>query len=54
MAANGARPNEVGILAMDVYFPKTYVAQEDLEKHDGVSQGLFPVTAEALLLMTYT
>ncbi|GAM26369.1 hypothetical protein SAMD00019534_095440 [Acytostelium subglobosum LB1] len=37
------KPNNIGILAIDVYFPKTYVAQEDLEKFDGVSAGKYTV-----------
>ena len=32
-------PKDVGILAMDIYFPSTYVSQEALELHDGVPQG---------------
>ena len=29
------RPNNVGILALDVYFPNMYVNQTDLETADG-------------------
>lgn len=36
-------PEKVGIVAMDAYFPRQYVAQEDLEKHDGVSAGNYTV-----------
>jgi hydroxymethylglutaryl-CoA synthase len=36
-----ARPANVGILAMEVYFPKTYVAQRDLEDFDGVPSGKY-------------
>lgn len=35
------RPANVGILAMEVYFPKTFVAQSDLEAFDGVSSGKY-------------
>lgn len=43
--ANGAGPqaDNVGILAAEVYFPSTYVRQEDLERHDGVSSGKYTV-----------
>ncbi|EGG24531.1 hydroxymethylglutaryl-CoA synthase [Cavenderia fasciculata] len=40
---NNTRPENVGILGMEIYFPKTYVAQEDLEKFDGVSAGKYTV-----------
>lgn len=33
----------VGICAMDVYFPSTAVNQADLEKHDNVSQGKYTI-----------
>ena len=36
----GGRPSNVGIVAMDIYFPKMFVAQADLEKHNNVSEGL--------------
>lgn len=32
-------PDNVGILALEVYIPKTYVAHEELEVFDGVSTG---------------
>ena len=35
--------NNVGILAMDVYFPNDYVKQTDLETFYGVSQGKFTI-----------
>ncbi|XP_024377715.1 hydroxymethylglutaryl-CoA synthase [Physcomitrium patens] len=38
-----ARPQNVGILAMDVYFPASYVSQEELEEHDGVSKGKYTI-----------
>lgn len=31
-------PQDVGILAIEVYFPAEYVEQEELEAFDGVSQ----------------
>eukprot|EP01133_Synstelium_polycarpum_P010579 gene10579-12308_t len=34
-------PKNIGILAMDIYFPNTYVSQIDLEIHDGVSEGKY-------------
>eukprot|EP00698_Gefionella_okellyi_P015561 TRINITY_DN4394_c0_g1_i1.p1 TRINITY_DN4394_c0_g1~~TRINITY_DN4394_c0_g1_i1.p1 ORF type:complete len:468 (-),score=101.51 TRINITY_DN4394_c0_g1_i1:121-1524(-) len=36
-----ARPENVGIHKMDIYFPSTYVNQGDLEKHDKVSEGKY-------------
>ena len=36
-------PENVGILAMEVYFPSTFVSQEKLEKHDGVGQGKYTI-----------
>eukprot|EP00850_Spirogloea_muscicola_P018737 SM000175S03284 [mRNA] locus=s175:63362:67147:- [translate_table: standard] len=37
------RPAHVGILAMEVYFPPTYVEQAELEAHDGVSAGKYTI-----------
>jgi len=34
---------QVGILAAEIYFPKCYVDQRDLEKHDGVSEGKYTI-----------
>ncbi|XP_073011693.1 hydroxymethylglutaryl-CoA synthase [Typha latifolia] len=34
---------DVGILAMDIYFPPTCVQQEALEAHDGVSKGKYTI-----------
>nr|CAB3497262.1 unnamed protein product [Digitaria exilis]CAB3502217.1 unnamed protein product [Digitaria exilis] len=34
---------DVGILAMDIYFPPTCVLQEELETHDGVSRGKYTI-----------
>lgn len=31
-------PQDVGILAVEVYFPAEYVEQQELEAFDGVSQ----------------
>ncbi|KAI9078238.1 hypothetical protein K1719_039852 [Acacia pycnantha] len=38
-----SRPKNVGILAMDIYFPPTCVQQEALEAHDGVSKGKYTI-----------
>ena len=35
------RPQDVGILALDIYFPKTYVNQTELEVFDKVSAGKY-------------
>lgn len=35
--------NDVGILAIEVYFPGTYVRQEDLEVANGVSKGKYTI-----------
>jgi hydroxymethylglutaryl-CoA synthase len=34
---------DVGILAMDIYFPPTCVLQESLEAHDGASKGKYTI-----------
>jgi len=36
-------PQDVGVLAMEVYFPSQYVDQTELEHFDGVSQGKYTV-----------
>jgi len=36
-------PDNVGILAMDIYFPHQFVDQAELETHDGVSAGKYTV-----------
>lgn len=36
-------PENVGILALEVYFPSQYVDQNDLEKYDGVSAGKYTI-----------
>ncbi|KAG4939733.1 hypothetical protein JHK86_045874 [Glycine max] len=38
-----SRPANVGILAMDIYFPPTCVTQDALEGHDGVSKGKYTI-----------
>ncbi|XP_073220290.1 hydroxymethylglutaryl-CoA synthase-like isoform X2 [Cicer arietinum] len=38
-----SHPNNVGILAMDIYFPPTCVQQEALEAHDGVGKGKYTI-----------
>ncbi|CAB4001840.1 hydroxymethylglutaryl- synthase, cytoplasmic isoform X2 [Paramuricea clavata] len=43
---NGERstwPENVGILAIEVYFPSTYVDQGKLEEYDGVSKGKYTI-----------
>eukprot|EP01133_Synstelium_polycarpum_P000193 gene193-231_t len=42
-STNSNRPENIGILGIEIYFPKTYVAQEDLEKFDGVSTGKYTI-----------
>ena len=37
----GDRPQNVGILAMEIYFPATYVDQNDLEAFDGAGKGKY-------------
>jgi len=34
-----ARPQNIGIKAIEIYFPSQYVEQSELEKFDGVSTG---------------
>ena len=41
--ATGKWPDNVGILAIEVYFPSKYVCQEKLEKYDGVGQGKYTI-----------
>ncbi|XP_048327044.2 hydroxymethylglutaryl-CoA synthase isoform X2 [Ziziphus jujuba] len=38
-----SQPKDVGILAMDIYFPPTSVQQEALEAHDGASKGKYTI-----------
>ncbi|TFK64091.1 hydroxymethylglutaryl-CoA synthase [Pluteus cervinus] len=37
------RPKDVGILAMEVYFPRRCVSEADLEVYDGVSTGKYTI-----------
>ncbi|KAJ1735964.1 3-hydroxy-3-methylglutaryl coenzyme A synthase [Coemansia biformis] len=37
------RAENVGIIALDVYFPSRYVDQVELEQHDGVSAGKYTI-----------
>ncbi|KAJ5721764.1 uncharacterized protein N7483_009698 [Penicillium malachiteum] len=37
------RPQNIGIKAIEVYFPSQCVDQVDLEKHDGVSEGKYTI-----------
>lgn len=36
-------PENVGILAIEIYFPSTYVAQSELEVFDKVSTGKYTI-----------
>ncbi|KAJ2982749.1 hypothetical protein NUW58_g6377 [Xylaria curta] len=38
-----ARPQNIGIKAIEVYLPSQYVEQTELEKHDGVSTGKYTI-----------
>ncbi|KAJ2791732.1 3-hydroxy-3-methylglutaryl coenzyme A synthase [Coemansia linderi] len=38
-----ARAENVGVCAIDVYFPSRYVDQAELEQHDGVSAGKYTI-----------
>lgn len=42
-AATASRPSGVGIHAIDMYFPKQFVSQTDLEAFDGVSAGKYTI-----------
>jgi 3-hydroxy-3-methylglutaryl-CoA-synthase len=42
-SSSTARPQDVGILAAEVYFPRSFVTQEDLEVANGVSQGKYTI-----------
>jgi len=39
----GKWPDHVGILALEIVVPSTYVNQTDLELHDGVSKGKYTI-----------
>jgi hydroxymethylglutaryl-CoA synthase len=41
MATAKSRPPDIGILAIEVYFPNYYVEQSDMEKHDNVPDGKY-------------
>ncbi|KAK6851286.1 hydroxymethylglutaryl-CoA synthase [Apiospora arundinis] len=38
-----ARPQNIGIKAIELYFPSQYVEQTELEKHDGASAGKYTI-----------
>ena len=38
-----ARPRNIGIKALEIYFPSQCVAQEELEKYDGVAAGKYTI-----------
>ena len=38
-----ARPQNVGILAMEMYFPRRCISEADLEEFDGVSKGKYTI-----------
>ncbi|KAK1139600.1 3-hydroxy-3-methylglutaryl coenzyme A synthase [Aspergillus melleus] len=38
-----ARPQNIGIKAIEVYFPSQCVDQSELEKFDGVSEGKYTI-----------
>ncbi|KAF1315533.1 Hydroxymethylglutaryl-coa synthase, partial [Globisporangium splendens] len=42
-ADDSPRPRNVGILAMEVYFPQFYVAQADLERYNSVPAGKYTI-----------
>ena len=42
-AMNRHWPENVGIIAMEVYFPSQYVDQAELESFDGVSKGKYTI-----------
>ncbi|KAJ3495754.1 hypothetical protein NLJ89_g10577 [Agrocybe chaxingu] len=37
------RPKDVGVLAMEVYFPRRCISETDLEVFDGVSKGKYTI-----------
>lgn len=43
MRNEGRWPDDVGIVAMDIYFPHQFIDQAELEIHDGVSSGKYTV-----------
>ncbi|XP_072272769.1 hydroxymethylglutaryl-CoA synthase, cytoplasmic [Pyxicephalus adspersus] len=42
-SAEASWPKDVGIVALEIYFPAQYVDQEELEKFDGVSAGKYTI-----------
>ena len=42
-APEGQWPENVGIVALEIYFPSQYVDQTELEKFDGVSAGKYTI-----------
>jgi hydroxymethylglutaryl-CoA synthase len=38
-----SRPQNIGIKAIEVYFPSQCLDQTELEKHDGVSEGKYTI-----------
>lgn len=36
-------PKNIGIIAMDIYFPRSYVSQSKLEEYDGVPPGKYTI-----------
>ena len=42
-AIMSSRPQNIGIKAIDLYFPSQCVAQSELEKFDGVSEGKYTI-----------
>lgn len=40
---NRSWPENVGIIAMDIYFPTTFVEQTNLEQYNGVSSGKYTI-----------
>ncbi|KAJ7043746.1 hydroxymethylglutaryl-coenzyme A synthase N terminal-domain-containing protein [Mycena alexandri] len=43
VAAESPRPKDVGILAMETYFPRRCISEADLEEYDGVSKGKYTI-----------
>lgn len=37
------RPQNVGILGMEMYFPKRCISEDDLEEFDGVPKGKYTI-----------
>ena len=38
-----SRPTNVGILGLEMYFPKRCISEDDLEEFDGVSKGKYTI-----------